>query len=139
MGYSAHMNDCSFRIPADKVDAARKAILENEDYYGTEAETLGEALKSWMGWVVEMGDDGSVVHIELEDGSTKITEEKSMFDSLAPFVEAGSFVEMIGEDSCQWRYGFDGEKCEELDCEIVWEPELIEKIREWREEMAKKR
>ncbi|MFX8696332.1 hypothetical protein ABTM58_19800, partial [Acinetobacter baumannii] len=35
--------------------------------------------------------------------------EEEFLKLLAPFVVAGSYIEMTGEDGAQWRYVFDGE------------------------------
>lgn len=136
MGYSAHSPDCSFRIPADKLEPAKRAVVSHDSYYGDEdPETLSKALEDWLGWELEIDQKtGDAVDIRMMDGSSKITDEEDMFSAIAPFVEAGSWIEMVGEDNFMWRYVFDGKKCHEQDPEIVWEPALIAKIREWRGE-----
>jgi len=136
MGYSAHSPDCSFRIPADKLDDARRAVVTHDSFYGNEnAETLGAALEDWLAWELELDEKtGDAVGIRIMDGSTKVTDEEDMFGALAPFVEAGSWIEMVGEDNCLWRWTFDGEKCHETYPEIVWDPWIISKIGELRQE-----
>ena len=41
-----------------------------------------------------------------------------MFDAIAPFVEAGSYIVMIGEDLSTWCLYFDGEHCTEEDADL---------------------
>lgn len=136
MGYSAYASDCSFRIASDKLEPARKAVVTHESFYGNEkSKTLSAAMEDWLGWELDMDEEtGDAVGIRMVDGSSKITEEDDMFAALAPFVEAGSWIEMVGEDNCLWRYVFDGEKCSEEYPEIVWDPWIISKIGELRRE-----
>lgn len=40
--------------------------------------------------------------------------------AIAPFVAAGSYVEMMGEDNAMWRWVFDGVTVHELRPTITW-------------------
>ena len=51
----------------------------------------------------------------------KIGDENLLFQVIAPFVEKGSFIEMVGEDGAQWRWVFDGKTCKEVIPKISWE------------------
>ena len=51
----------------------------------------------------------------------KMGEDYQMFQSIAPYVRSGSFIEMIGEDGEQWRWVFKDGKCREIIAKVSWE------------------
>ena len=61
---------------------------------------------------------GEIVNLEF-DGE-KSGDEDILFRAIAPFVESGSFIEMRGEDGCQWRCLFHKGELHEIYPEIVW-------------------
>jgi hypothetical protein len=77
------------------------------------AATLQEALKCWR-WNLDK-DYG------IEFWGEKLGDDQILFDTIAPFVKAGSFIEMDGEDGMKWRWYFDGEKCVEQSGKVTWE------------------
>ena len=82
--------------------------------------TLEAAIKEW-GWEVETDPDESGDIINVYFPENKQGQENLMFKAIAPFVEAGSFLHMMGEDSNQWRWFFDGEKMiEQYPEAIMW-------------------
>jgi hypothetical protein len=84
-----------------------------------EATTLREALRAWR-WDVDIeSDDGDAVGIMFE--GEKYGDDPKLFDALAPFVEAGSYIEMLGEDGGRWRWIFDGHTCIEKQATITWD------------------
>ncbi len=50
----------------------------------------------------------------------KSSDEKLVFDLISPYVEAGSYIEMSGEDGEVWRFLFDGKSCEEKYPKVEW-------------------
>jgi hypothetical protein len=72
-------------------------------------ETLEQALEAW-GWQLMDSGDGTSW---LECLGDALCDDRLLFESIAPFVEAGSFIEMSGEDGTLWRWYFDGKQCEE--------------------------
>ena len=40
--------------------------------------------------------------------------------AIAPYVEAGSYIEMYGEDGDKWRYVFDGKTVKEVYPKVEW-------------------
>lgn len=44
----------------------------------------------------------------------KLGDESALFDILAPFVEAGSYIRAHGEDDSAWEWRFDGKEMEEV-------------------------
>ncbi len=72
-------------------------------------ETVEEALEAWSWQLMDNGDGTSW----LECLGDALCDDRLLFDAIAPFVEAGSFIEMSGEDGTLWRWHFDGKQCEE--------------------------
>jgi hypothetical protein len=115
----------SARLQGGRWDGEKQAKVERwfswvdtKEYQ--DAETLEDALRAWR-WPsdpqgVEPTED--VDHIAF-DGE-KIGNEEVLFDAIAPFVESGSFIEMHGEDGCQWRWLFRNGKCYEIYPELTW-------------------
>lgn len=89
--------------------------MNNHDL--TKASSLEEMLKWWRyePKVTERGDIAGLSFI-----GEKAGEEKYLWDAIAPFVEAGSYIEMQGEDGAMWRWVFDGKTCEEVQAKVVW-------------------
>jgi len=54
----------------------------------------------------------------------KYREDNKMFEALSPFVVAGSYIEMSGEQDDYWRWKFDGEKMKEIEGKIIFEDEV---------------
>ena len=44
-----------------------------------------------------------------------------LFQLVAPYVPAGCYIQMQGEDGEMWRWVFDGKDCKEVTPEIRWE------------------
>lgn len=55
------------------------------------------------------------------DGNKHDGTEEEMFNVIASFVKAGSYIEMQGEEGKRWRWMFDGETCKEKPGEIIWD------------------
>ena len=67
------------------------------------AASVHEALKMWM---YDYDADKRTLTFTAE----KAGDEEIMLAAIAPFVEAGSSVEMSGEDGYRWRWRFDGHR-----------------------------
>ncbi len=78
--------------------------------------SLEEALKAW-GWQLVEDTNGESW---LEYMGNKLGDDRLLFDAIAPFVQAGSFIEMSGEDGTIWRWYFDGKRCEKVIGQIVF-------------------
>ena len=46
-----------------------------------------------------------------------------MFQSIAPYVQDGSYIWMIGEDGSQWRWVFQSGVCREVNAKVEWREE----------------
>lgn len=70
------------------------------------------------GWFLEKDENGNVDGISRGYGD--YNEATGLFETIAKFVAKGSFVEMSGEDGSMWRFCFDGQRCNEVQPQIVW-------------------
>ncbi len=139
MGYHIRQRGSDFRIKKDNFAAALAAIkaLANkpeqmgggnstgERWYSwvdmnelAAAETLPLALSAWR-WEVDCSDEtGDVFNITF--CGEKLGDDTILFETLAPFVEKGSYIDMEGEDGSLWRWAFDGGGVVELTGEVSY-------------------
>jgi hypothetical protein len=82
------------------------------------AETLEDAMRAWR-WRLERFSRNEDKY-EIEFMGEKSGDDDILFNAIAPFMEPGSFIEMIGEDQKVWRWYFDGKKCHEQDADVVY-------------------
>jgi hypothetical protein len=84
-----------------------------------ECATLEEALGAWR-WIAitDDGPDGMTDAVPgprnivgLEFIGEKLGDEDALFAALAPFVDEGSYVAVVGEDGRVWRWVFRGCRC----------------------------
>lgn len=125
MGYYVSQRGCNFFIAAENKEKALQAIkdlgdkpmfswVDNKSYL--EADTLAKAMNAWR-WSIDEEDD-NVVNICF-DGE-KLGDDEVLFQTIAPFVKADSYIEMDGEEGCLWRWVFDGKRCQEVTPQIIW-------------------
>lgn len=137
-GYSANLRDSSFFIAARRKREALAAIkdlftpekIERLGSYGKyswvntgdalAARSLPTMMGEW-GWPVELDEDDNVVGIQFDAGDNKLGSEPALWGALAPFVRAGSYLAMVGEDGEHWRWWFDGRNCYRQEARIVYE------------------
>lgn len=123
-----------FFIAADKVSAAVEAIQDlhghetlkdgsgrhfswvDADFYVFDDPT--EILRCWR-WEVELDGAGNIVRLDFEGQS--LGDDDKLFGAIAPFVKAGSYIEMIGEDGERWRWLFDGATMVEKNATVSWD------------------
>ena len=135
MGYCMHVRDSMFTIKAaDKERALELArgLLGKEtikDSSGRHfswvdrrsmetAASIEEMLREWR-WVPELNDDGDIIALEFE--GEKLGDDLVFWQAIAPAVADGSYLEMVGEDGCIWRWWFDGETCDEQSAKVSFE------------------
>jgi hypothetical protein len=112
MGYYVTQGDSRFWIRAEKIPEAFKALKElGSDHSwvsadAAKAKDLEELITSWRWTVYHDKSNGDIDEICF-DGE-KYGDEEWLFEALGPYVEAGSYINMQGEDGCQWRFYFDG-------------------------------
>lgn len=118
MGYHMDFLRASFRL--EKHKAALQALKGSGYNWAQEMKdctTLVDAMGT-QGWQLEVDDRGKIVGICF-DGE-RLCDEDEIFDCLAPYVKAGSYIRMMGEDSEMWQWYFDGEKVVEEYPKISW-------------------
>lgn len=141
MGYCASQHDAKFGIKYEHHEAALEAI---KGLIGSGKETsqdfrTGERSFSWVdskdlmdarhiesafdawGWRVRFFEDPNPDIVSIQFEAEKIGDEAILFEAIAPFVEPGSFIEMLGEDGDRWRWMFDGKTCREVHAKVTWE------------------
>ena len=64
-----------------------------------------QAMRDWR-YPVETDDNGNVIDINFS--GEKLGDEDQLWSAIAPFVTAGSYIAMMGEDGSHWRWFFDG-------------------------------
>jgi len=88
------------------------------------AKILQEALNAWR-WQPEYMNYkncegiGDITNIYFE--GEKLGDDQTLFQAIAPFVEADSYIQMRGEDDSMWRWRFDGKMCYEDYPTVTWE------------------
>jgi len=90
--------------------------FQNEDFENFL--NLKEAMNKWR-WEIEEDEDGNVYYIHFI--GEKSGDDDILFNAIAPFVEEGSFIQMLGEEGEMWRWVFNDEKCIEIYPTIIWE------------------
>jgi hypothetical protein len=84
------------------------------------ATSLDQALAAF-GYTAERDEQGTITKIHLEDGNAKIGDERELFQALAPFVTAGSYLSFRGEEDEIFRWYFTGTTLEDQQGTISWE------------------
>jgi HEAT repeat protein len=75
--------------------------------------TLSEAFHNLRAftWSVDMDLAGNITGLDLHYGSNWRHESTTqIFAAIAPFVEAGSYIRIRGEEGEEWRWEFDGQR-----------------------------
>lgn len=127
MGWCMNLYDRKFGIKAGKKQAAFNALMElarkKDDYYGVassvvlECHNLRDAVEVW-GWDLE--EDSSDDIIDIHFNGEKLGEDLTLFETLAPFVTKGSFIEMTGDEASHWRWVFNGKTCVKKQAKVSW-------------------
>lgn len=133
MGYEMSQRDARFTIRAENKASALAAIkalaaqprhlmrvqMWVQKHELETAHYLEHAIEEW-GWETIHDDEtGGVIGISF--AREKAGDEETLFAAIAPFVEAGSYIEMSGEDGHRWRWCFDGRVMTTKQARIVWE------------------
>lgn len=79
--------------------------------------TVFHAMKAWR-FPCAVNEEGNISQIAFI--GEKYGQEKLMFEAIAPFVEAGSYLHFRGEDGAQWKYEFDGKVMVEKFAKIIF-------------------
>ena len=134
MSTSIYTRRQKFRIPANRKAAAFGALKKSGVPVSDDTLTLENAL--WeLGWATDVipqkkgkkrktpgAGDINGLHFDREH-LTDVLEDT--LDAIAPFVDAGSYLEFEDEHGCNWRYLFDGVKVEEIYPTVDWMKPLL--------------
>lgn len=145
MGYYIEQRECDFRIKAENLGKALDAIKALAGFVITgggciyeggkvaerrfswvrteqfaTAATLSDALHAWR-WEIEFDGDGSGDVCWIMFQGEKIGNDNILLQAIAPYVEPGCFIEMLGEDGALWRWTFNGTTMVEQYATITWE------------------
>ena len=69
----------------------------------------------------KLDTDGNIT--ELTFIGEKLGNDFEMFQWIAPYVQDGSYIWMIGEDGDQWRWVFRSGVCKEIEAKVEWPDE----------------
>ncbi len=112
MGYYMHQIGGKFTLRQDRfaqaLEALQKAGMKPDHLAGTLAEQLVDTFHDWS-WRLDL-DDRTGDGCDLQFEGEKSVRDEELFRAVAPFVEAGSFIAMQGQDDERWRWYFDGEE-----------------------------
>ena len=138
MGYFMSQMQAKFKIKKEnqeKALAAIKTLMNKTDLMsggGTErkwffswvdtdrvknANNLISALRAWR-WDAECDDNGDIVDIRFV--GENLGDDEQMLNAIAPFVEEGSYIQMIGEDNSIWQWLFKNGTCVEVPGHLVF-------------------
>ena len=99
MGYCMYMQDAELFVATEHVGRVF-ALIERTRYD------------------FELNAEGDIIDIIFR-GET-LRDDFEMFQKVAPYVQNGSFVEMIGENGDRWRWVFKDGECLEMNAIISW-------------------
>jgi len=142
MSYNIYSKAQQFRIPANRKSDALHALKHSKSpsyiSVAKETTTLVDALEE-LGWSPDVilqkkckkgkykktRGAGDIVGMQYNGEHMSDALENTLI-ALAPYVDAGSYLEFEGEDMCLWRYVFDGVRSKVVYPTIDWmEPVLL--------------
>lgn len=111
MGYGMQQLDSDFRIKHENFQQALNAIQSMYDEtnrncirkYSVE-DSLPDELDEWD-WQVEVDKAGDITGVCFV--GDRMGSELDLFTAIAPYVENGSYINMIGDDLWIWQWYFD--------------------------------
>ena len=128
MGYCIWQHSSSFIILAENFAKVVKAIKEafKDQQFGWVRAELVQNCKSIFDilaecrWDVDIDIGGNIVGIEFT-GEKLGDDIETLFNAIAPYVQAGSYIQMSGEEGEQWKYVFDGASMREVQGRVVFD------------------
>lgn len=106
-GPTARVVDASFSLERD---AEARALLK----LGLDSPAELERALRASGWTVHRARDGAIDDVDFT-GVALTPDFNAVLGQLGPFVTAGSYVVLEGEDGEQCRWDFDGRACDFVD------------------------
>ena len=131
MGYYMEQRDSDFTIKQENIQRAWDALIKlfengKRDYSWVdtrsvlEADSFRDAMEEAR-WVIYYDNNREDVCGILFNGEKYGGDEVIILGAIAPYVENGSYIEMLGEDGEIWRWVFNDGSIEEKNAKIVWE------------------
>ena len=102
MGYCIEMKESKFFVPTEHTGRVL-AMTQRQPYD------------------FQLDQDGNIT--ELEFIGEKLGNDFKMFQSIAAYVQDGSYIWMIGEDGFQWRWVLRAGICKEVKAKVEWPDE----------------
>ena len=127
MGYYMHQTGGKFILRRSQIEQALDALREagkvTIDLKGTFTEQLVDVFHDWS-WRLDLDEQtGDIIDVQFE--GEKSVRDEDLFRAIAPFVEAGSFITMMGQDDESWRWYFDGQEMITQPGNIVYEDSKV--------------
>jgi hypothetical protein len=132
MGVTLNVIDSKFIIKKENQKLALKALKEygkNRFEHATyctrksneikTARHIEDAFKVWMYYLKFDDETDDVINILYE--GEKLSDDLEMFNSIASYVEKGSYLEVTFDGEGLSRWVFDGQTCKEIQPTITWE------------------
>lgn len=129
MGYNMHQVSSNFTIKAGNRTKAWNAVnilaylpkhIAWVNKWSLRNAGILPRATAEFGWhCQEDMESGDIVGIQFT--SEKAGDEDLLFSVLAPYVESGSYIEMLGEDGEMWKWVFTGGTVKRQTAKVVWE------------------
>ena len=104
MGYRIYIREVDLRIRKENFDAALSAVKAAFSSSWTEHLDTFEEAMSDFGYAPEYDEDGNIDGFEFI--GEKLRNDREFWDTVAPFVEEGCYLEVEGDDLEIWRWKF---------------------------------
>jgi len=140
MGYCIDVVDHYILIPTEQKAAALeaiKAMAVHDNKMGGGRYSGGDTPERWFSWVdmtqlanantlKEAFDAWRYAFSENDDGvfldwfeGEKLGDDDFLWNTMAPFIKDGGFIEVHGEDNFYWRWKFNDGKCREVELHLT--------------------
>lgn len=130
MGYYMNQIEANFTIKKEYVDKAYNALKELFSKGDTSLAWINNKVASnsksfteimlKCRWQVESNEEGDYDTIYF-NGEKCGGDEEVVLDTIAPYVENDSYIQMQGEDGEQWRWVFNNGEVIEKHAKLIWE------------------
>ena len=120
MGYYLDLIDYSVKIKASSFAPALDAVKKSfPKYEKLQAITNFPEAMSYLYYNPEFDNDGNICGFIFED--EKPCDDHEFLCAVAPFVEKGSYIEVMGKNYTHWRWIFKNNQCYKVFPTIIWE------------------
>ena len=125
MGYSIYSREAKLHISSSMWRAAKATLRRDAPGWAKDERCKDVDIwwqEQWEFTCEHVPDEGEeVVGVSFYAYGGKWTEETvNVLRIIAPFVEAGSYIDMSGEDGAAWRWYFDGKRMSEHHGVIIY-------------------